>query len=206
MDDDQAPGPGLRERKKQAMRGALSWAALQLAVERGVDQVRVEDIAAAAGVSPRTFNNYFPSKYDAICSRVQDRNEDLADAIRERTDEPLWDVIISAAVHQHTHSDGESSRGGKEWRARVRLMLSSTEMQAAYIRQSMQAQRAIAQAVGERTGTDHRHDMYPRLMAASITTAIETATDQWLSSEPAPPLSTLVEEALRLIVAGLPTP
>jgi pimeloyl-ACP methyl ester carboxylesterase len=48
----------LRDREKFATHEALGFAALRLAVERGLDDVLVEDIAAAAGVSTRTFNNY----------------------------------------------------------------------------------------------------------------------------------------------------
>ena len=53
---------GLRERKKLATRVALGQGAWRLVMERGYDKVRVEDIAAAAGVSVRTFSNYFANK------------------------------------------------------------------------------------------------------------------------------------------------
>ena len=53
---------GLREQKKQATRAALRAAALRLALEHGPENVRVDDIADAAGVSPRTYNNYFSSR------------------------------------------------------------------------------------------------------------------------------------------------
>ena len=43
--------------------------ALRLAVERGLENVTVEDITAEAGVSLRTFGTYFSSKYEAICAR-----------------------------------------------------------------------------------------------------------------------------------------
>jgi AcrR family transcriptional regulator len=57
---------GLRERKKQARRGALIDAAQRLVTEHGLDAVTVEMISAEAGVSPRTFFNYFESKDDAV--------------------------------------------------------------------------------------------------------------------------------------------
>ena len=70
---------GLRERKKVATRQALGVAAMRLAIERGLDNVLVEDIAEAAGVSARTFNNYFASKYEAICALAFDRAMRIGD-------------------------------------------------------------------------------------------------------------------------------
>jgi AcrR family transcriptional regulator len=75
---------GLRERKKEQTRQALSWAAVKLSVERGYENVLVEDIAAEAGVSPRTFNNYFASKGEAIAARHVDRIYEVARRLRER--------------------------------------------------------------------------------------------------------------------------
>src|SRR5215211_2294255 len=64
---------GLRELKKQQTRRELADAALRLFSERGYATTSVADIAAAAGVSTRTFFAYFPSKDDALFADTDER-------------------------------------------------------------------------------------------------------------------------------------
>ncbi|MGN6019678.1 TetR/AcrR family transcriptional regulator [Corynebacterium striatum] len=56
----------LREAKKQATRHAIADSAARLVVDEGVENLTVARIAEAAGVSPRTFHNYFSSASDAL--------------------------------------------------------------------------------------------------------------------------------------------
>ncbi|WP_149202017.1 TetR/AcrR family transcriptional regulator [Actinotalea subterranea] len=71
VDEREAEAPvGLRERKKRARREALIDAAHLLVERDGLDAVTVEAICAHAGVSPRTFFNYFESKDDAVLGIV----------------------------------------------------------------------------------------------------------------------------------------
>lgn len=195
---------GLRERKKLETRRALSWAALRLAVERGLDNVLVEDIAAAAGVSPRTFNNYFSSKAEAITSRHVDRGRHLAEQVRRRPrTESLWESILEAALAQY---DTGGTLPDPEWTAGVRLMTSEPALIGEFLRASSMIERELAEAIAERTRTDVRADIYPRLVAAAVGAAIEVATDQWLTADPPGPLGDLVREALTQVAAGLPEP
>ena len=88
----QTASAGLRERKKLATKQALALAAMKLAVQRGLENVRVEDIAAAANVSRRTFTNYFASKEEAIASLSAGRFARAAQALRDRpASEPMAD-------------------------------------------------------------------------------------------------------------------
>ena len=90
---------GLRERKKVATRAALGQAAWRLTIELGYEHARVEDIAAAAGVSARTFSNYFSSKEDALLSVGEDRGARMVAALRDRPEgEPLWEALAHAGV------------------------------------------------------------------------------------------------------------
>jgi AcrR family transcriptional regulator len=72
------PGEGLRERKKRLMRQLISDTATAMFLERGFEEVRVAEVAAACEVSEKTVYNYFPTKE----SLVLDREEPMADDIR----------------------------------------------------------------------------------------------------------------------------
>lgn len=64
--------PGLRERKKLRTRTTLIDVAAELCLRQGYDKTTVEQIAAVAEVSPRTFSRYFPTKEAVIGAIVED--------------------------------------------------------------------------------------------------------------------------------------
>src|ERR1700712_2473548 len=99
---------GLRERKKLATRLALHLAALQLVAERGLDGVSVDDIAARADVSPRTFFNYFSSKDDAVVGLDPADPQRQAEAFRVRpSSESPVQAMRAVAAHQAEQMAGE---------------------------------------------------------------------------------------------------
>ena len=77
--------PDLRSRKRLAMREVISNAATALFLERGFDQVTVDEIAAAADVGRMTVFNHFPRKEDLFFDRDEEVREVLRQALRQRS-------------------------------------------------------------------------------------------------------------------------
>jgi AcrR family transcriptional regulator len=84
---------GLRERKKQRTRQQIAETARRLFLERGFDDVPVAEIAREAEVSEATVFNYFPSKEDLVFNRMEDFEQELLEAIRDR---PAGESIVQA--------------------------------------------------------------------------------------------------------------
>ncbi|GGP49534.1 TetR/AcrR family transcriptional regulator [Streptomyces abikoensis] len=75
---------GLRERKKQRTRQALSDTAIELFLKHGFDQVSVADVAAAVEVSKPTLFRYFPAKEDLALHRIADHQGEAARVVAGR--------------------------------------------------------------------------------------------------------------------------
>nr|CEL21930.1 Transcriptional regulator, TetR family [Kibdelosporangium sp. MJ126-NF4]CTQ92710.1 Transcriptional regulator, TetR family [Kibdelosporangium sp. MJ126-NF4] len=192
----------MRERKKRATREALSWEALRLAAERGIENVLVEDIAAAAGVSPRTFNNYFASKYEAIVWRELDRMVRIGDILRERPpDEPFWQSIEHAVLAIYS-GDGTATPPDASWTDAVRELVSSPLLTAEFLKADAAMTRALAEAIADRLGMDVDRDMYPRVVAGSVGAVCSVAQEQWMNADPPVALGPLVREALGYLIQG----
>jgi AcrR family transcriptional regulator len=190
----------LRERKKLATRQALGAAALRLAVERGIDSVYVEDIAAEANVSPRTFNNYFSSKLEAMCALGMDRAGLIGATLRERpASEPLWEAI-TRAVLQHYDATGDTPAG--EWMRGLRRVLTSPVLQGEYLKVNAAMQRTLAEAIADRAGTDTGRDMLPMILAGAVTAATQVALRRWLDADPPAPLRPLLRQALQQLASA----
>lgn len=196
------PRPGLRERKKLATRRELAIAALRLAVERGVDNVLTDDIAAAAGVSSRTFNNYFASKYEAIGSIGIDRAERTSAALRERPPgEPLREALLHAILQEYATAEEPQ---GREWIAGLRLAVHCPPLQAEFLRNHRAAQHSLAEAIADRLGTDWLTDMLPIIISGAVHAAIQAAMLFWLRAEPPVALASLMRTALRQLTEDFP--
>jgi AcrR family transcriptional regulator len=200
---------GLRERKKLDTRRALSDAALHLALRGDFDSVTREAIADMAGVSLRTFNNYFTGKYEALAYRQAERLRRSIAILRQRpADEPLWTSITAAVLapleDDFRDPDGDENRiPNRTELAEIRKLLLRPEFREGLHKALFDE---WIEVIAERTGTDPERDLYPRLVAAMIRAAGDAATDIYVRADPPVAITVLLRQAFADIAAGLPEP
>ena len=191
---------GLRERKKLATRQALSSAALRLAVERGLENVTIEDITAEANVALRTFRNYFASKYEAVATIGADRARRIGATLLERpAGEPLWEALTHAVLGHYEGTDQPFSR---EMMTSIGQVLQTPAMRGEFLKVNFEMQNALAEAIAERTGTDLNADMYPQILAGAVTAATQVAVRRWYAADPPVALRPLLEQALQQLASA----
>jgi AcrR family transcriptional regulator len=195
---------GLRERKKAETRTAISTAVMLLALERGLDAVTADDIAAAANVSVRTFHNYFGSKEEALVAAWRSEFEVHLDELRARpADEPilvsLEHVFAGIAARIVEHPQDAATQSDLLWTSTVMAHRRSVLLD--------EAVRMVTDIVAARTGTDAATDIYPHLVTASAITATVTAFQ--VASDDSPGArgpERLLHESFALLRAGLQRP
>ncbi|MFD9699776.1 TetR/AcrR family transcriptional regulator [Lentzea sp. NPDC059081] len=185
---------GLRERKKAATREALGDAAWSLCVERGLDGVTVEQIARAAGVSLRTFFNYFSSKEEAVVAG--DTVTALA-FVREFAARPLDEpVLVALKMALQTiyprYVDLDRLRQLRELREHPALL---PHVFAAYSAR----EQALTAAIAERCGVDPREDPYPAMAASAFLASMRAVVQWWLNTPQASERYTATELVGRMI-------
>jgi AcrR family transcriptional regulator len=193
----QADGPGRRERKKLETKQALALAALQLAVTRGLENVRVEDITDEVNVSRRTFTNYFSCKEEAIASLNTARFTQAVEALKDRpAGEPLAESLAEVFAAQHE----AAARFGPDRVGPIRMMMTSPALQGEALKTLVQAEGPLAKVIAERTGADPQNDIGPQVLAAAVMSAVRVAMEHWTTSSDAP-LPELIRAAVRQVAA-----
>lgn len=195
--------PGLRERKKLETRHRLRAVSLRLATERGVEHVTVEDIAAEADVSTRTFFNYFSSKEEALIGPDPSSAAELAQALADRPagEPPLESLralmLMRAAVIEERVD---------EVRARMHLVKTCAALQPVYLATAAAFDRILTEGIAARLGTDPDTDPYPALLSAVASTAMRATIVSWLAGPAGRSITDLIDAAFDQIGAGLPGP
>jgi AcrR family transcriptional regulator len=194
---------GLRERKKARTRAALRQHALRLFREQGYQQTTVEQIAAAAEVSPSTFFRYFPTKEDLV---LQDDVDTMIAAAFERQPAGLGPVAaFRAALREVTGSYSQADLD--VIRETTALIVTVPEVRARATDEFARMIAVLSESLARRTGRP-ADDLAVRAVAGGIIGVILSITLP-LRSRPGDEdaitaMFERTDRALALLEAGLP--
>ncbi|HEY0248070.1 MAG TPA: TetR/AcrR family transcriptional regulator [Gryllotalpicola sp.] len=191
----------LRERKKLVLREELSVTTVLLARERGLGNIRVEDIVERVGVSRRTFGNYFSSKEDAIADRHVQRVRTAADELLRRPDsEPLWTAITASLLAPYLADDAATP--SRDEQNGLLAVLSTADMQSAVDRGARAATALFAEAIATRVGASAHKDPLPGVLATAALSTLLTTLEFWVGCDEPEPLQQLLRTAFDRLGTG----
>lgn len=189
-------GTGLRERKRRTAMAHVQDTALGLFDEHGFDAVTIEQVAAAAAVSPSSVYRYFGTKEGIV---LYDPNRIALDAPVTRAEEGLGLVealrrTIAAFFAEH----GEEVVD----RRRARYLMEVPSVQAAVARRFLSDTMTLSTYVAERTGRA-QDDLEVQVICGALAGGILAAVRHWHAADFAEPLSELLDRTLATMNDGL---
>lgn len=194
---------GLRERKKAATKSALAKAATRLAVERGaIDGVSPDDIAAEAGVSTRTFHNYFRNREEAFLHDFESVTGEFLEGIRDRAQRmPIWDALREASIALRLDERFDL----RLLQCKDELVRTSPELVQRQAGQFVQVFGEVLGIVAEATGFP-ADDLYPKLLLGSALVAMKTGHDHWIAHPEEDSLEHVLRRSFDSFEAGITRP
>jgi AcrR family transcriptional regulator len=166
----------------------LAIAAMELFAERGYDRTTVEEIAARAGLTERTFFRYFPDKREVLFSGADGLGDAFQAAITDAPDLPPLEIVALALAtvlpafdERYTHA-----------RARQKLIDKHPEL---YERETMKM-ASLSSAMAEALRKRGVKEPAASMAANAGTSAFRVGFERWVVEPKFRPLTELVNEAL----------
>ena len=203
------------------MRVALRSAALRLVSERGLHGVTVEDITDAAGVSKRTFFNYFSCKEDALVGPGRELGEHIADELARRPAHESTLDALHAVLGEIAGAAERSPERLADWAARTQLVRTYPDvLLPRQLAAFADLERAIVVGVTRHTSTaadpgaksdagaksdPGDAELFPAVAAAAAVAMLRVAFNRWRQRGGRTTLSVLVDQAfdeLARVIAG----
>ena len=186
----------LRDRRKRRTAEAIVAAALELFAERGFERTTIEQIAAAADISRRTFFRYFADKEELFFAE----DERLLEVVEATLDaapagEPVLELARRATRALAAHSVADPERR----LARERLIAATPALQARRLAKNLRWEQAIAARLRELGSGEQEALLVPKLAMACF----QTAYERWVR-DPGRDLPGLVDESFAALggIAG----
>ena len=173
---------GLRERRRRQTSADIRGAAVRLVRERGFDQVTTEAICAEAGISVRTFFNYFPNKESAIAYGPSDIPPELVEEFVAAGPGP-YSVVLDELITLAAHHLRDMPPDRDQAETMLELAKTTPAMLAAFLADLERFQNHLIDIVARRQGMKPDEEI-PAVISALALTAIRSGIERWTSGTP----------------------
>jgi AcrR family transcriptional regulator len=186
----------LRDRQRAQIRADIRRAAFRLFIERGYDAVTTEEIATAAGVSPRTFFRHVPTKEEVLLAPVRHGGAAIVSLLEERPASEPPDVALINAIITRTRSFDQADC--EEWRGALQVV--PDLLDKVTVHTPADKDRAM-KLIAARMGASPNTDLRPGLLVQLAFAAADFAFQQWVRQSTKKPraLDLYVTEALEAV-------
>jgi AcrR family transcriptional regulator len=188
----------LQLRKQEVVRDEIWNAATDLFLEKGFDETTVEDIAARAGISRRTFFRYFSSKNDLMAQGVLSYGTILTEAInacprKMHVREVFKTTVMIAARSASAHPNTSKI---------MKIAATYPAARAAQLARMSEVQEQIASAYASR-GIDRAHNYAPGILAGLTLSILAIAFRAWFD-QGQPDITRIVDQIFETLTTVLP--
>jgi len=191
-----APAAPSLGRPPSTTRRRLQEIAIEMFSARGYDDVTIEELAAAAGISRRTFFRYFSSKADALMADFDEDVRRLRSALDDSDpDQPVLDAIRQAVVAVNNYHAADLA----QLRQRMQLQHDNPALVANAILHYERWQSVVADFAAARLGQP-ADALLPQVIARSVFGAAYAGFTSWLSDDSGD-LTPKLDSALRALAA-----
>src|SRR5271156_2870732 len=173
---------GLRERRRRQTSADIRDAAVRLARQRGFDKVTVEEIGAEAGISSRTFFNYFPNKESAIAYGPSDIPAELVRDFVAAGPAP-YPIVLAELITLAAHHLRETPPRRDQAVCMLELAKTIPAVLAAFLADLERFQNHLTDIVAQRQLVQPEEEI-PALISALALTAVRSGIERWSSGEP----------------------
>lgn len=186
----------LRDRQRAQIRADIRRAAFRLFAERGYDAVTTDEIAAAAGVAPRTFFRHVATKEELVLGPARHGGAAIISLLEQRPSREAPDTALINAIIARTAAfqDAES----EDWRET--LLMAPELLDKVTMLTAADKERAV-KLIADRMQADTTVDMRPGLLVQLAFAAADFGFQQWVrqSLHHPTPLQLYVSQALEAI-------
>ncbi|WP_067659187.1 mycofactocin system transcriptional regulator [Nocardia harenae] len=190
-----------RGRPRGTSRRRLELIALELFTERGFEDTTVEQIAAAAGISERTFFRYFPSKGELLWYQFDDEVAALRGLFATvAADVPMMTAVRRVVVAANAYR----AEDVPELRTRMHLLATVPGLAATAGAHYDAWERAVSDFAARRLG-GRPDDLVPMAVGRATLATARAAFDAWLGRAD-DDLTVYLDRALAALAAGFAAP